>query len=232
MSEFSEAHSISKLIGSPPGYVGYEEQGRLIKEVRSHPYSTVLFDEVEKAHPEVLTVLLQILEDGKLTAADGKTADFKNTIVIMTGNIGAEELQKRALGFGGEKGGSTDVMSALKKEFRPELLNRIDNIIVFERLTADNMRDICSKMLVEVAKRASRRGISLNFSENVKKRLCESVSEEDMGARPLRRKITADIEDMLSKRIISGELHSGVTAEVTEQNGEFNVMLLQGTKNM
>lgn len=230
MSEFSEPHSVSKLIGSPPGYVGYEEQGRLIKEVRLHPYSVVLFDEVEKAHPDVLTILLQILEDGRLTASDGKTADFKNTIVIMTGNIGAEELQKRSLGFVGAKGGGAEVMSALKKQFRPELLNRIDNVIVFERLTQENMEDICGKMLENVAARARQRGIKLSFSNAAVKRLCESVSEEDMGARPLRREITADIEDMLSKLMVIGELHEGCRAEIVLENGKFKVLIFQETK--
>lgn len=230
MSEFSEPHSISKLIGSPPGYVGYEEQGRLIKQVRSHPYSVVLFDEVEKAHPDVLTILLQILEDGKLTASDGKSADFKNTIIIMTGNIGAEELQKRSLGFGGAKGGGAEVMSALKKQFRPELLNRIDNVVVFERLTRENMEEICSKMLENVAARAKRCGIELAFAKGVVRKLCESVAEEDMGARPLRRKITSEIEDMLSERIVLGELHTGCRAEVVLKNGGFELLIFQGAK--
>ena len=230
MSEYAESHSISKLIGSPPGYVGYEEQGRLIKEIRSHPYSVVLFDEVEKAHPDVLTVLLQVLEDGKLTASDGRVADFKNTVIIMTGNIGAEELQKRTLGFSGSgaKGGdSSDVMKALKKQFRPELLNRIDNIIVFERLNDANMREICAKMLENVALRASGRGIELAFSESAEKQLCESVSQEDMGARPLRRKITSEIEDMLSSKIIKGELYSGCSAQVVYEDGKYDVRIYQ-----
>ncbi len=225
MSEFSEPHSVSKLIGSPPGYVGYGEQGRLIKEVRTCPYSVVLFDEVEKAHPEVLTVLLQILEDGKLTASDGKSADFRNAIVIMTGNIGAEELQRRAVGFGGTKGGGADVMKALKKEFRPELLNRIDSIVVFERLTRENMEKICEKMLEGVARRAKSRGIELTFTQTAKERLCDSTVEEDMGARPLRRRITSDVEDMLSARIVRGELHSGSQAEVVFENGRFDVLI-------
>lgn len=226
MSEYAEPHSISKLIGSPPGYVGYEEQGHLIKEVRSSPYSVVLFDEVEKAHPDVLTVLLQILEDGKLTASDGRAADFRNTVIIMTGNIGAEELQKRALGFGGAKGGGSDVMKALKKQFRPELLNRIDNIVVFERLTEANMEDICAKMLENVALRAASRGIELAFSKSAEKQLCESVSQEDMGARPLRRRITTEIEDMLSAKIIGGELRSGCSARVVYENGRFEVRVV------
>lgn len=226
MSEFIERHSISKLIGSPPGYVGYEEQGRLIKEVRSHPYSVVLFDEVEKAHPDVLSILLQILEDGKLTASDGRVADFKNTVLILTGNIGAEELNRTAVGFGGGKGGSGEVLGALKKQFRPELLNRIDNVVVFERLTAENMEAICAKMLESVSERARSRGIELTFDAAAAKHLCESVREDGMGARPLRRKITTDIEDLLSKRIISGELPQNCRAEVCFINSAFEVRVL------
>lgn len=231
MSEFSEAHSVSKLIGSPPGYVGYEEQGRLIKQVRSRPYSVVLFDEVEKAHPEVLTILLQILEDGKLTASDGRAADFRNTIIILTGNIGAEELQKRALGFGGGKGGASDVMKALKNRFRPELLNRIDSIIVFERLTSSDMENICAGMLERVAARAALRGITLSFDRDVVRRLCGGVAEEDMGARPLRRRITAEIEDMLSKMIVRGTLCSGCSAKVTVENDKFSLTIQHGVSN-
>ncbi|MDE6732932.1 MAG: ATP-dependent Clp protease ATP-binding subunit [Oscillospiraceae bacterium] len=225
MSEFSEPHSISKLIGSPPGYVGYEEQGRLIKAVRTEPYSVVLFDEVEKAHPDVLTILLQILEDGKLTAADGRVADFKNTIIIMTGNIGAEELRKSFLGFGSAKGGSSDVMRALKKQLRPELLNRIDNVIVFERLSDGDMEHICRKMLAQVAARAKERGIELTFADSAARHLCENAAAEDMGARPLRRRITAEVEDMLSAKIIKGELPEGTRAEVVFENNEFAVLI-------
>jgi len=226
MSEYMERHSVSKLIGSPPGYVGYEEQGRLIKEVRSRPYSVVLFDEVEKAHPDVLSILLQILEDGKLTASDGRVADFRNTILILTGNIGAEELGRTSLGFGGVKGGSEDVLKAMKKQFRPELLNRIDNVVVFERLSSKNMEAICAKMLESVSERARSRGIELTFDTSAAKRLCESVQEDGMGARPLRRKITTDIEDMLSKRIISGELPQNCRAEVCWINSAFEVRVL------
>lgn len=223
MSEYTEKHSISRLIGSPPGYVGYGEEGQLVKKVRSAPYSVVLFDEVEKAHPEVLSLLLQILEDGRLTSSDGKTADFKNAVVIMTGNIGAEELSKRSLGFGAGKGGSADVISALKKQFRPELINRIDNVIVFERLTFPQLKRICSLMLRQVAERASTRGIDIRFSDEAVQELCRRAQSEDMGARPLRRVITAEIEDMLCRKIISGELSDGTVAEVLSENGSFSV---------
>ncbi len=226
MSEFTERHSIAKLIGSPPGYVGYEEQGQLIKAVRTNGYSVVLFDEVEKAHPDVLNVLLQILEDGKLTASDGRTADFRNTIVIMTGNVGASELNRTFVGFGSGKGGSSDVMKTLRNQFRPELLSRIDNVVVFERLNEQSMAKICRKMLHKVSERARMRGIELSFDESTEKQLCESVRGEDAGARPLRHKITSDIEDMLSKSIISGELGDNSRAEVVCEGGVFRVRLL------
>ncbi|MGN1422635.1 MAG: ATP-dependent Clp protease ATP-binding subunit [Oscillospiraceae bacterium] len=226
MSEYMEKHSVSKLIGSPPGYVGYEEEGQLIKRVRSAPWSVVLFDEVEKAHPDVLNLLLQILEDGKLTASDGKTADFRNAVVIMTGNIGAEELRRRAVGFGGGTGGSADIMRELKKQFRPELINRIDNIVIFERLSEENMEQICRKMLGQVAQRAAARGIELTFAEGTEKLLCAGAASEEMGARPLRRKITTEIEDMLSRKIISGDLPDNCRAEVCAENGSFCVHVM------
>lgn len=226
MSEFTERHSVSKLIGSPPGYVGSEQEGRLIRDVRSMPYSVVLFDEVEKAHPEVLNILLQVLEDGKLTGADGKTADFRSSIIIMTGNVGAREISKRNVGFGNAANDTADVMKALKKEFRPELINRIDNIIVFERLSAENMERICRKMLKNVADRALSRGIELSFDEKAVKKLCESAFDEEMGARPLRRKITAQIEDMLGGRIVSGELPDNSKAEVYLSENGFKVRIL------
>lgn len=226
MSEFTERHSVSKLIGSPPGYVGYEEQGQLIKQVRSQGYSVVLFDEVEKAHPEVLNVLLQILEDGRLTASDGRTADFRNTIVIMTGNVGAGELNRSYVGFADVRGGTTDVMKSLKKRFRPELLSRIDNVVVFERLSEQSMEEICKKMLRTVSERAKTRGIELTFEESAAKHLCESVRGEDAGARPLRHRITSEIEDMLSRYIISGELSENSRAEVVFEENAFRLRLL------
>lgn len=227
MSEFAERHSVSKLIGSPPGYAGCEQEGRLIKEVRSNPYSVVLFDEAEKAHPDVLNVLLQILEDGKLTSADGRSADFTNTIVILTGNAGAEELGRKTMGFGKNSSSeSADVIKALKKQFRPELLNRIDNIIVFEKLTSENMEKICRKLLKGVSQRAELCGIELSFDESAVKALCRSSLDEDMGARPLRREITAKIEDMLGSKMISGEIPEKSRAEIFAQGEDFGVRIL------
>ncbi|MGN0688274.1 MAG: ATP-dependent Clp protease ATP-binding subunit [Oscillospiraceae bacterium] len=232
MSEFMEPHSVSKLIGSPPGYVGYEQEGQLIKRIRTAPYSVVLFDEAEKAHPDVLNILLQILEDGTLTAADGRKADFRNAIIILTGNIGAGQLSKNALGFGGSTGGKSDVMRELKKRFRPEFINRLDSIVVFESLGEQQLEHICANMLDSLAKRAAACGIELSFSGSAVKQLCaEAVTcdsdADKMGARPLRRTITAKIEDMLSGKIISGELKNGSRAEITSDGAVFSVRQIQ-----
>lgn len=231
MSEFMEKHSVSKLIGSPPGYVGYEEEGQLIKRVRSSPYSVVLFDEVEKAHPDVLNLLLQILEEGSLTASDGRSADFRSTIVIMTGNIGAEQLSRNALGFAGQQDtAETDVMSALKKQFSPELINRIDNVIVFRKLGGEQLEQICRILLSKLAGRATQCGISLSFTDDTVRHICRRVTqdprERSMGARPLRRTITSEIEDKLSCMMISGELKNGCRAEVCENSGELSVRVM------
>ena len=231
MSEFMEKHSVSKLIGSPPGYVGFEEEGQLIKRVRSAPYSVVLFDEVEKAHPDVLNLLLQILEEGTLTAADGKRADFRSSIVIMTGNIGAEQLSKNTLGFGSgqQDDGESEVLSELKKRFSPELINRIDNVVVFRKLGEEQMESICRILLRKLTARAQLCGIELSFTNGAVKHLCRDSSsgrERGMGARPLRRTITAEIENMLSGMMISGGLRSGSRAEVCEQSGLLSVRVL------
>lgn len=220
MSEFMERHSVSKLIGSPPGYVGYEEEGQLISKIRKTPYSVVLFDEIEKAHPDVLNILLQILEDGVLTSSNGRKADFTNSIVIMTGNIGADELTRGRVGFGNSPTDKADVMGALKKQLRPEFINRIDSVVVFERLGSEQLKQICSLMLNTLAERAGRCGIELVFDESAIKRLCDEARSSDMGARPLRRVIISEIEDMLSAKMISGELKHGSRAEIcAAENG-------------
>ncbi len=233
MSEFMEGHSVSKLIGSPPGYVGYDEEGQLVKRIRSKPYSVVLFDEAEKAHPDVLNILLQILEDGALTAANGRKADFRNAIIIMTGNIGAEQLSGGSMGFVDKSDNSrkADVMKQLKKQFRPEFINRIDNIIVFDKLQNEGLRRICTLMLKSLSDRAAACGIELTFSENAVEQLCAEATEREMGARPLRRLITSEVEDMLSGKIISGELKQGSRAEVSSENGALCVKhILVNTK--
>ncbi|HCF82705.1 MAG TPA: hypothetical protein DER68_01680, partial [Ruminococcaceae bacterium] len=166
----------------------------------------------------------------KLTGSDGRTADFKSAIIIMTGNIGAEELSGRSVGFGKTAKGAPDVVKALKRTFRPELLNRIDNIVVFERISQENMEKICRKMLNGVASRALSRGIELSFDDNAVKKLCESALDEEMGARPLRRKITSQIEDMLGGKIISGELPDNSKAEVYALESGFAVRILAGSR--
>lgn len=227
MSEFMEKHSVSKLIGSPPGYVGFEEEGQLIKRVRSAPYSVVLFDEVEKAHPDVLNLLLQILEEGTLTAADGRQADFRSSIVIMTGNIGAQELSKNAVGFGGQSDSrEADVMRELKKQFSPELINRIDNVVVFRKLGEEQLEAVCRILLGKLSRRAENCGIALSFTDDTVRHLCRDSREKSMGARPLRRTITAEVEDMLSRMMISGGLKSGSRAEVCEELGELSVKVM------
>ncbi len=226
MSEFMEKHSVSKLIGSPPGYVGYGEEGQLIKQVRRRPYSVVLFDEVEKAHPDVLNLLLQILEDGRLTGSDGKTADFCNTIVIMTGNIGADQLTAAHVGFGNTDTVKPDIMRSLKKQFRPEFINRIDSVIVFEQLGEPEIQQICIIMLDSLAKRAAARGIEIHFSDTAIQSLCNEQRDHTMGARPLRRIITSEIEDMLSQKIIDGELSDGCRAEICFADTGYDVRLL------
>ena len=231
MSEYMERHSVSKLIGSPPGYVGYDEAGQLTEKIRRKPYSVILFDELEKAHPDVLNLLLQILEEGTLTAADGKRADFRSSIVIMTGNIGAEQLSKNTLGFGSgqQDDGESEVLSELKKRFSPELINRIDNVVVFRKLGEEQMESICRILLRKLTARAQLCGIELSFTNDAVKHLCRDSSsgrERGMGARPLRRTITAAIENMLSGMMISGGLRSGSRAEVCEQSGLLSVRVL------
>lgn len=235
MSEYMERHSVSKLIGSPPGYVGYEQEGALIKQIRSTPYSVVLFDEAEKAHPDVLNLMLQILEDGTLTASDGRKADFRNAIIIMTGNIGAQQLNRTAVGFGESKGGKSDVMRELKNRFKPEFLNRIDNVIVFESLGTPQLEHICTLMLSSLAKRAEACGIQLRFADSAVKQLCcEALQSEQgaerLGARPLRRLITSRVEDMLSGKIINGELKNGSHAEVVAEHGILAVLPFAAVK--
>ena len=189
------------------------------------------FDEVEKAHPDVLNLLLQILEEGTLTAADGKRADFRSSIVIMTGNIGAEQLSKNTLGFGSgqQDDGESEVLSELKKRFSPELINRIDNVVVFRKLGEEQMESICRILLRKLTARAQLCGIELSFTNDAVKHLCRDSSsgrERGMGARPLRRTITAEIENMLSGMMISGGLRSGSRAEVCEQSGLLSVRVL------
>ncbi len=224
MSEFMERHTVSKLIGSPPGYVGYSEGGQLTEAVRRRPYTVVLFDEIEKAHPDVFNMLLQILEDGRLTDAKGRTVDFKNTLLIMTSNIGSKVIEKGGggLGFDFEDDQAESqynrirslVNEELKQYFRPEFLNRLDEIIVFRQLTKDEVKEISDILLREVFGRLSEQGIELAVTERFKERLVEEGYNPSYGARPLRRAIMRLLEDTLAEEILSGRLQEGDTASV------------------
>ncbi len=226
MSEFMESHTVSKLIGSPPGYVGFDEGGQLTEQVRRKPYSVVLFDEIEKAHPEVLNALLQILDDGRLTDSKGRTVSFKNTIIIMTSNIGASEIkQHKKLGFG-EK--SEDVsekeiyMEALKKRFKPELINRIDVICIFEPLKKADLIKIANILLDNINKRLQAKGLDLELNEDVVEFIVGKGANLEYGARPLRRYMEQEIEDRIAEKLLLGELDERGTIVLTLRDGEIN----------
>ncbi|MEG1194176.1 MAG: ATP-dependent Clp protease ATP-binding subunit [Clostridia bacterium] len=217
MSEYMEKHSVSRLVGSPPGYVGYEEGGQLTQKVRNKPYSVVLFDEVEKAHPDVFNILLQILDDGRLTDSTGRVVNFKNTIIVMTSNAGANTIvSKRSLGFGGSVEAARDyeamkerVMVEVKDTFRPEFINRIDDLIVFHALEPNEIQQIAGLMLESVSKRLRERGITLIYDASVVEYLAKEGYDANYGARPLRRTIQRTVEDALSEEIIAGHIALG-----------------------
>ena len=225
MSEFMERHTVSKLIGSPPGYVGFNEGGQLTEAVRRRPYTVVLFDEIEKAHPDVFNLLLQLLEDGRLTDSKGRTVDFKNTLIIMTSNIGSKVIEKGGGGLGFEFSGEAAeetqynrirslVNEELKQYFRPEFLNRLDEIIVFRQLTRDEVKEIAEIMLKEVFSRMEEKGIHLSVTESFKERLVEEGYNPSYGARPLRRAVMRLLEDSLAEEFLSGRLGEGDQALV------------------
>ena len=234
MSEYMEKHTVSRLVGSPPGYVGHEEGGQLTEKVRRKPYSVVLFDEIEKAHEDVWNILLQILEDGIVTDSQGRKVDFKNTIIVMTSNVGAKNITADAarLGFdGGDKdekeseeahfGRIRDaVMADLKRTFRPEFLNRIDEIIVFRQLTEDNIRQIARRMLDVTGARMAQQGITLEADDDAVAELARDGFDPQYGARPLRRAIQSMVEDAVAEKMLEGELKSGDTAHVRLKDGK------------
>ena len=217
MSEYMEKHTVSRLFGSPPGYVGYEEGGQLTEKVRRKPFSVVLFDEIEKAHPDIFNSLLQILEDGRLTDAQGRTVDFKNTVIIMTTNLGTRDISKGVrMGFTreGDASGTYDRMKAkvqeeLKHHFRPEFLNRVDDVVVFHQLTEDEIVEIVDLMIAKVDERLKDRDMGLELRPTAKALLAVRGYDPVLGARPLRRTIQRSIEDMLSEKILFGELRAG-----------------------
>ncbi len=234
MSEYMEKHTVSRLVGSPPGYVGFDEGGQLTEKVRRNPYSVVLFDEIEKAHPEVFNILLQILEDGRLTDSKGKTVNFKNTIIIMTSNVGASTIKKqKSMGFAfGDEGVKQNeyekmkenIMEELRRSFRPEFLNRIDDIIVFHQLQEEDLKQIVKLMLDTVSERLREQEIDINFTGESEELLAKEGFDLTYGARPLRRAITKIVEDKLSEEMLKGSVKKGDKVVVSVKDGqlEFN----------
>ena len=228
MSEYMEPHSVSKLIGSPPGYVGYEEGGRLTEQVRRKPYSIVLFDEIEKAHPDVFNMLLQILDDGRLTDSTGRTVNFKNTVIIMTSNVGARNIvEHHTIGFANKddkvkdyEKSKKEVMSELKKTFRPEFLNRLDEIIVFNKLDETSIEKITKLMLKDFELRIKDKNIKLKIDDEVIKHLSKIGFDDTYGARPLRRAIQSNIEDLFAEAILDKKIKDGDTVSVKMEDNK------------
>ncbi|MEK6264975.1 MAG: ATP-dependent Clp protease ATP-binding subunit [Clostridium sp.] len=229
MSEYMDKHTVSRLVGSPPGYVGFDEGGQLTEKVRRNPYSVILFDEIEKAHPDVINILLQILDDGRLTDGKGKTINFKNTLIIMTSNVGASKLKKhKSLGFSINEDGARseyekmkeNIIDELKDSFKPEFLNRIDDIIVFHSLEQEDLYKIVEMMLEVVKGRLKLLQINISFNDETKKHLAKAGLNTNYGARPLRREITKTVENVLSEEILKGNINKGDNVSVIIKNGE------------
>ena len=234
MTEYMEKHSVSKIIGSPPGYVGFEEGGQLAEKVRRNPYSVILFDEVEKAHPDIFNVLLQMLDDGHITDSKGRKVDFKNTIIIMTSNAGAEQImQPKRLGFASKEDEKADymamktsVMEVVKRMFKPEFLNRIDETIVFHALTKDDMADIIAIMLKEMTQRIKAQAdIELHVQPAAKKLIIEKSYDKKYGARPLRRALIQMVEDRLAQEILDGNVKAGDKVSVSAVKDELKFVV-------
>ena len=233
MSEYREQHTVSRLFGAPPGYIGYEEGGQLTESVRRRPYRVVLFDEIEKAHPEVWNALLQILDDGRLTDGQGRVVDFRNTVLIMTSNLGTEFTSgSGSVGFLSQKNGSIDendakIQKALKDTFRPEFLNRIDEIIIFSQLTAEDMGKIVDLQMDEIQERLAEYGLTVNLTEEARNWLANQGFDPAFGARPLKRAMQKHIESPLSVKMLRGDFSNGdcVNVDATEDNGlEFSAI--------
>jgi ATP-dependent Clp protease ATP-binding subunit ClpC len=230
MSEYMEKHTTSRLVGSPPGYVGHEEGGQLTEKVRRKPYSVILLDEIEKAHPDVFNILLQVLDDGRLTDSKGRTVDFRNTVIIMTSNVGAETLKRnRHVGFtvGGESGAysemKTKVLDELKRTFRPEFLNRIDEIIVFHELKTEQIEKIVGLLASDLEQRLENQGITLTLTDAAKKQIAKEGYDPEYGARPLKRALQKKVEDRLSEELLKGNISKGSSVVVDYKDGQFVV---------
>ncbi|TQR18966.1 ATP-dependent Clp protease ATP-binding subunit [Psychrobacillus vulpis] len=233
MSEYMEKHSTSRLVGSPPGYVGFDDGGQLTEKVRRKPYSVILLDEIEKAHPDVFNILLQVLEDGRLTDSKGRTVDFRNTVVIMTSNVGADALKfNKYVGFNLQEGGKTDykdmkgkMLEELKKAFRPEFLNRLDEMIVFHSLEKEHLKQIVTLMTQQLAKRLKEQGIELELTEAAQDKITTEGFDPAYGARPLRRALQKHVEDRLSEELLKGEVLTGQHVVFDVENDEFVVRI-------
>jgi ATP-dependent Clp protease ATP-binding subunit ClpC len=231
MSEYSERHTVSRLIGSPPGYVGYGEAGQLTEEIRRRPYSVVLLDEMEKAHPDVFNTLLQVLDDGRLTDSQGRTVDFRNTVLIMTSNLGSELIvgSREPLGFGRGDGGAADaglrdrLMRRLRESFRPEFLNRIDEIVVFRQLEPAQLQQITDLMLEETRRRLRAQDIDVEFTPEAVAWIAERGFEPQFGARPLRRAIQREVDNPLARLLLDGRVRSGQRVRVGVRDGDLDL---------
>lgn len=230
MSEFMEKHSVSRMVGSPPGYVGHDDGGQLTEKVRRKPYSVILFDEIEKAHPDVFNILLQVLDDGRLTDSKGRTVDFRNTVIIMTSNVGAQELKdNKFVGFGGQTAAQDyetirkTMMDELKKQFRPEFLNRIDDIIVFHKLEKEHLKEIVSLMVEGLANRLKEQDIHIALTDAAKDKIADEGYDPEYGARPLARAIQKNIEDQLSEELLKGEALTGHNITIDYVDNAFKI---------
>ena len=221
-----ESHSTSKLIGSPPGYVGYDDAGQLTEKVKRNPYSIILLDEIEKAHPDVFNILLQVLDDGRLTDSQGNTVSFENTIIIMTSNAGSN-LNTNSIGFGGGQVNNNAIQNALKETFRPEFLNRVDEIVIFNSLSVDELMQIVDLMLNDTRKALQDKNITLEVTEEAKKYLLDKGTDTKYGARPLRRAIQRYVEDELSDRILRSELTNGNTVKIDLKDNALSFEILK-----
>ena len=223
MSEYMEKHAVSRLVGAPPGYVGYDEGGQLTEAVRRHPYSVILFDEIEKAHPDVFNILLQILDDGRLTDSHGRVVNFKNTVIIMTSNLGAEHLLSGITPDGQIRDEARDqVMAELRRSFRPEFLNRVDDVVLFKPLRRDEMLRIVRLLVSTLERRLKDRDITLELTDGAAELLARNGYDAVYGARPLKRLMVRTLETKISRLIVSGEAPSGSTIRVSERLGELD----------
>lgn len=227
MSEYQERHTVSRLVGAPPGYVGHEEAGQLTEVVRRHPYSLLLLDEVEKAHPDVFNILLQVLDDGRLTDSQGRTVDFTNTVIVMTSNLGSEAITRRGAGIGFGPGGADSdeearrerILRPLREHFRPEFLNRIDEIVVFRQLTGDQLREITRLLLERTRRLLHAQGVTVDFSDSAVDWLAERGYQPEYGARPLRRTIQREVDNQLSRLLLDGRIADGGRVTVDAEAG-------------